>query len=440
MRDIKSKIIISAIFALVASLSVWGIVSAFSDTEIIQPSQPHLNKLITNEMSEIPELEPMDRRIRKYMAQWGIHGASLCVMRNDSLLYAKGYGWADEENEEKMEPWHLMRVASVSKLITAAGIMMLKEQGRISLDSKVFGEEGILNDEMFLTPIKDKRYFNITIEDLLRHRAGFTSGAGDPMFSTITMMQRYHLKSAPDNNTLLSCCLSRPLGYTPGSRSAYSNIGYMILSLAIEKITGDSYEEWIKENVLRPAGCFDMHIAGNYLKDRRKNEVKYYVQSNDPMVPEYTGSGRMVVRCYGGNDISNLSGAGAWICSMPELARFVASIDAKDGVKCIISPESVLEMTKDTDESTYSLGWIDTNKAGIWTRTGTFSGTSALIKYYPNGECWILVTNTSTWKGPIQTKYTSSLFNTLRATWSRDLPQRDLFHPEEMKEGVEDEG
>ena len=85
-----------------------------------------LNKHITNEMSQIPELEKLDKKILNYMKKWDIRGASLAIMRNDSLVYAKGYGWADEELGIPMEPGHILRMASVSKLITATGIMVLQ--------------------------------------------------------------------------------------------------------------------------------------------------------------------------------------------------------------------------------------------------------------------------------------------------------------------------
>ena len=97
--------------------------------EPVKPTK-ELNLTIANEMSQIPELEGLDKKIEKYIWKWHIKGASLAITRNDSLVYAKGYGWADQENEIHMAPGHIMRVASVSKLITAAGIMVLQEIGR----------------------------------------------------------------------------------------------------------------------------------------------------------------------------------------------------------------------------------------------------------------------------------------------------------------------
>ncbi len=75
----------------------------------------HLNDTLTNALSEYHELEGMDKKIRKFMTRWDIKGASLAIMRNDSLLYVKGYGWADKEKEREMEPGHILRMESVSK-------------------------------------------------------------------------------------------------------------------------------------------------------------------------------------------------------------------------------------------------------------------------------------------------------------------------------------
>ena len=383
-----------------------------------------LNATLTNEMSDTSVLRGLDQQIRQYMQEWGLRGASLCIMRHDSLLYAKGYGVRDKDTP--MTPGTLLRVASVSKLITATGIMLLQECGMLSLDDRVFAPGGAL--ERFSDVIKDDRLYDVTIRHLLMHEAGFTTRAGDPMFNTRDLMKLYKWSTPPDSETLARTILGRQLHFDPGTMSEYSNFGYLMLSLVIEQVTGEAYEDWIRENVLQAAHCTDMHLAYNYYKDRYPNETRYYMQSNDKAVERYDNSGILVPRCYGGNDIRALKGAGAWVCSVPELARFVASIDGQDEVPDILSRESIESMTFTTDSVTYGLGWNDISEEGIWTRTGTFSGTSALIKNYPDGECWIMVTNTGTWRGPHFTKWTSSLFRRLREQYSAVLPARDFFY------------
>lgn len=384
-----------------------------------------LNGRIMNSMSDIPELKRMDSEIEGYMRNWGIHGASLAIMRGDSLVYAKGYGYADREKGELMQPGHIMRMASVSKLITAIGIMVLQDRKMLSLDSPVFGPVGILNE--YDRYIRDDNYYLITVEHLLRHSAGFTSRGGDPMFSTRSLMRQHGLNTPPDQETLTRLLLQQRLAYEPGTSQEYSNFGYLLLSMIIEKLSGKDYETFMQEEVLRKSGCHDFHIANNYYSQKYPNEVRYYVHHDDPPVSEYNNSGRNVVRCYGGNDINALSGAGAWVGSTVELARLVACADARTEIPDIISSFSVFQMTQFFDSATYSLGWIDTKESGEWTRTGSFSGTSALIKYYPDGECWIMITNTSTWKGSRFTRDTAELFEGLRTRYSTNLPQRDLF-------------
>lgn len=384
-----------------------------------------LNDTLTNEMSDIPELQGLDRKIRSYLRKWHMKGASLAITRGDSLVYAKGYGWADAENGIEMSPRHILRMASVSKLITAAGIMVLHDRGDLNIKDTVFGPSGILNDSIFNSLIKDKNYHRITVEHLMRHQGGFRR---DPLFSSRDVKHQLRLDHAPVAEDFYKVVLNRRLKFAPGSWQSYSNFGYLLLSEIIEKVSGLPYDEFIIREVLEPAGCYDMHIAGTYYEDRRDNEVRYYTHEGDgKFIEEYTDSGMMVERCYGGNNIPLLSGAGAWCGSPAEIARFVASIDGRPEVPDIISKESVELMTGYYDRDTFSLGWNDTHPSKGWSRSGTLSGTTALVKLFPDGECWIFISNTSTWKGPRQAKYTDALFRSCRELFSDKLPRRNMF-------------
>ena len=415
--------------ALAAAVTV--LVAAHRPKPAPPPVNAILNETLTNAMSDSDSLRGIDKEVQEFMKYWRIQGISLSVMRNDSLMFSKGYGWADKEKNEVMTPGHILRLASVSKLLTATGIMKLEEQGRLSLDDRVFGPDGILCDSLWTALIRDSLYYDITVEHLLRHKGGFSTRGGDPMFSTRTIMLQNRLSTPPDQNTLVKVQLRRPLAFVPGETQEYSNFGFLLLSMIIEKLTGTDYESWMQENILKPAGCVDFHIAGNYYQDKYPNEVRYYVQPDDSPVDEFNNSGRKVVRCYGGNDIPTLSGAGAWAASTAELCRFVASIDGRPEVPDIISVESVRRMTEWFDPDTFSLGWNDTKPTGEWTRTGTFSGTSALIKYFPDGECWVLVTNTSTWRGAGLARFTTEMFEKSRTACSALLPLRNLFYVQE---------
>ena len=378
-----------------------------------------LNDRLTNDLSRLPA---MDAVVDSFMQAWSLRGVSLSVMRNDSLLYARGYGRADAGRP--MTPGTLLRMASVSKLLTAVGIMKLQERGKLVLDTPVFGPFGILSG--YDKYISDDNYYLITVEHLLRHQAGFTQQGGDPMFSTPSMMREIGISKAPTQEQLTRHLLRRPLAYLPGTTQEYSNFGYLLLSMIIEKITGEPYETWMQREVLEPAGCHDFHIAGNFYEDRFPGETRYYMHKEAKPGKSYDGRGQ-VERCYGGNDIRGLSGAGAWIGSTPELARLVASIDGIPAGKDQLSAFSVYQMTQRLSDEIYSLGWVDCTDDGEWTRTGSFSGTSALVKVFPDGETWILITNTSTWKGSRFSRDTGALCKNLRKRFSSELPERNLF-------------
>ena len=402
-------------------LTAFAVFSAYAQA----PVEKYLNETLENSDSSIPELKPMDERIDSFLRAWSIRGASLAVTRNDSLVYAKGYGWADKEKGERMRPGHTMRLASVSKLITAIGIMVLQEEGRLNLQSPVFGPFGIL--EGYDDLITDDNYYAITVEHLLRHQAGFTTAYGDPLFSTRKVMRQFGLKSKPTMDEMIRCQVTLPLDAEPGTVTEYSNFGYLLLSAIIEKASGMSYEEFIQEKVLRKAGCMEFHIAGNYLSDRAEGEVKYYPPDDSGEISDVSGSGRMVSRCYGGNDVTGSSGAGAWAGSAVELARLISAIDGLYQRPDILMPFTIMQMERYINDDTFALGWLTSTPEGELTRTGSFSGTNALVKYYPDGECWILITNTSTWKGTRLARETQPLLSTLRRDYGKCLPRRDLF-------------
>ena len=99
-----------------------------------------LNDSLSNAISDLPTTEKMEQYIKRWMSRNNIRGASLAVMRNEKLIYCKGFGWADQEMEKLAEVGDIYRIASASKLITAVGIMKLCDEGKLTLDSKVFGE------------------------------------------------------------------------------------------------------------------------------------------------------------------------------------------------------------------------------------------------------------------------------------------------------------
>ena len=304
----KSQIVKRRIY-LISLLSIWVLSIVFiinknNTTGIIVTdiSTKGIKSItVTNEFSEDQNTKRFDAAIRRVLNRWQIKGATIAVMRNNKIVYVKGFGYSDVEKNIDSQPYNLYRTASMSKLITGIAIMKLVDDGIIKLSDNVFGEEGILGKKY--PKLRDKRAKNITIENLLRHEAGFTVPMGDPMFKLNLVEIGLDIKRPITAQNIIEYQVSRKLGYTPGRSKKYSNVGYLILSDIISQVSGLPYEQYVKKEILTPIGCFDTHIANNFYEDRYANEVKYYSGSKQDNLPSYTGSGEILPKAYGGNNV-----------------------------------------------------------------------------------------------------------------------------------------
>jgi CubicO group peptidase (beta-lactamase class C family) len=362
-----------------------------SDTYTFHPVS--ISQVIKNNYFSSDEYSQIDSLFNKFIRHYQLKGASVAIAYDNKLIYAKGFGYADAENNETVEPYHLFRIASCSKLITAIAILKIIQDHQLSLNDKVFGINGILNDSIYLN-YKDKRVEQITIKHLLEHSGGWRSRKNDPMFN-------YHFtafklrKSLPlKTEDIIEYNLTKKLDFTPGTRSSYSNLGYAILGKVIEKISGLPYDIYVKQNILIPAGIYDMHIGKSLEQERLNNEVKYYTQNEVNTLSFYDSS--LVQVQYGGNDIQSLAAAGGWIAAPAELIKLILAIDGKNKQLDILNPESI-DILFSQNKGYSPIGWKKTN-GNIYIRTGTLSGTLAYIYYNKDGIIWIFETNTSYWK------------------------------------------
>ncbi len=389
-----------------------------------KPVPQGINHFITNELSENDETLSFEQTIERFMRQWEIVGASVAVMKEGKLVYSKGFGYANLEDSVKTDVFHIFRVASLSKLITATAVMKLSEEGKLRLSDRVFGEEGILNDSVYLG-IRDRNVRRITVEHLLRHRAGYSIRAGDPLFNSWMVVNLLGCGYPIDRETMVRYAAASRLRYTPGSSNVYSNLGYVVLTEIVEKVSGMPYEQYVREKILAPIGCFDMHIGYSSPEKRFLNEVTYYESSDAEEVAAFDGSGRQVPRRYGGCDLQVLSGAGGWVASPTELLRLVSAIDPENPGSTLLKPETIRQMTAFTDDE-YPIGWMKTTKSDDWSRSGSLAGTSAMLKRQHDGYTWILITNTSSWTG---SRFPNKIAAMMNRAMDRveEWPRHDLF-------------
>jgi CubicO group peptidase (beta-lactamase class C family) len=388
---------------------------------------------LTNELSASEYTNSIDSIFNDFLSGKQIKGASVAISKNGKLMYAKGFGYAIEEDSLKAEPKNLFRIASVSKLITAITIMKLKEEGRIDLDDKVFGKNGILNDSIFLH-YQDNRVEDITISDLLKHTSGWNGKKSDPIFNSLYIARKMKISPPARLDDIIQYQLGKKLNYVPGTKYSYSNFGYTLLGKIIEKTTGMPYEEYVQFAILHPLGIYDMHIGHSFYNERYPNEVKYYELGKESICYAYDGSGKLVPITYGGNNMELLGAAGGWVASAPELLKLVISVDGFESKADILSDESIEMMTPSKIHKGNTIGWRGTDGYGTWWRTGTLAGTSALIMRHKNEIDWVVLLNTSTRnRSRIHNEISRTMFKALRSV--KEWPDFDLFNYAALNSG-----
>ena len=379
---------------------------------------------IDNSLTDARAFESAEKGIEWFMKNWSIKGASIAVAKEGKLLYARGFGYASLPDSLPVEPYHRFRVASVSKLITAVAIMKLQEEGRLTVTEKVFGPGAILDDTLFAHP-KDRRVFDITVGHLLAHEGGWSQRYGDQMFMPEVISRTMDVPMPVDLKTIIRFALSKNLHFAPGTGQSYSNLGYSILGLVIEEASGMDYETYCRRKILEPLGIFDMSLGRNLPEDALPLEVSYYEVENAPLRPSVYGTGEMVPASRGGNDIETLGAAGGWVATAPDLMRLLLAVDGFDEPKDILLPESIEFMT-DVYNGFAPVGWRATMPNGTWWRTGSFSGTTAMLKRMPDGTAWVVLMNSSAWNGP---ELTSDVDQMMARFLQRinEWPETDLF-------------
>lgn len=296
----------------------------------------------------------VDNAVQAYMTKYNVPGLSLAITKEERLVYVKAYGKADKETGQDVTPASLFRIASISKSITGIAFMKLVEEGKLALDDKVFGN-GALLGTTYGANAYSVNLQAITVRHLLHHTAGaWGNSASDPMFLHPTMTADQLITWTLDN---------RPVQRTPGTIYDYSNFGYCVLGRIVEKVTGKSYEQYVKDEILKPAGVTTMINGSNTLADRKPNEVKYYgTQSGGPNPYAY--------------NIARMDAHGGWIASATDLVRLLVHTDGFNGKKDIINATSITTMTTVPSlaaPSGYACGWGV--QGNLWWHMGSLPGT-----------------------------------------------------------------
>ena len=230
---------------------------------------------------EESKLQKFDSLMTTFMSENEIDAGALSIMKNGRVVYDKSFGWKDSAHTQILPQGAMMRLASVSKPITAAAIMKLIESGELDLTTRAFdlGQDvpGVL--ELDPSPVLgDTLFKQITVEHLLQHRSGWDREVDkDWVFHEVEIATALGITSPPGQEEMVSFLLGRSLQFTPDSKKVYSNVGYLVLGLIIEKISGQKYMDYVHKEVLGPIGIArnDVIQGRSFLPDRDFREPWY---------------------------------------------------------------------------------------------------------------------------------------------------------------------
>ncbi|MEL7315878.1 MAG: serine hydrolase domain-containing protein [Cyanobacteria bacterium J06559_3] len=174
------------------------------------------------------------------------YSGALVVEKDGQLIVAQGYGWRDRTTFTPVTPQTVFDIASVTKQFTAAAILKLEEQGQLTVEDSI--------SAYFETVPEDKQ--GITLHQLLTHTAGLPEDLVDDYAPVL-------------RDEYIDIAMRTPLVHPPGETYSYSNAGYGLLAAIIERVTGQSYEAYLREVLFEPAGMTDTgYLLPNWPADQ----------------------------------------------------------------------------------------------------------------------------------------------------------------------------
>ncbi|MDR8393948.1 beta-lactamase family protein [Aliifodinibius sp. S!AR15-10] len=241
---------------------------------------------VTNFTSKIED------HVTGLMERYNIPGVGIALIEDGKLTWSSAYGYADIKQKRKMTVDAICRAESISKSVTALGVMKLVERGLVQLDAPV--QKYLADWEL---PASEYRWEEVTIRGLLSNSAGMPLGTLGEEYgpqANMPTLREYLTKEAL-------------LAYEPGSGFLYSNAGFNLLELVIEEVTGRDFSEYMENEVLIPLG---MHQSSYSWNDKWTANIPMGYDLNGQPVPAY---------------IYPAKASGGLFSSLEDIARFVSA-------------------------------------------------------------------------------------------------------------------
>lgn len=288
----------------------------------------------------------------------GIPGVSVAVAVDGRIVYSEGFGYADLEQRAPVWPTTKFRIASDSKPLTAAGLMLLVERGKIDLDAPV---------QMYVPTFPDKGV-KITPRLLAGHLAGIRHYQGDEFLIS------KHYDSVLEG---LKIFQDDPLVSPPGKEFHYSSYGFNLLSGAMQSASGEDFLSYMRENVFVPLGL--RHTTADQVNSIIDQRARPYRKAKDKPVQNAPSV-----------DNSYKWAGGGFLSTSEDLVKFGSAL-LRPG---FLKPESLRllftsQKTTEGKESGYGIGWFVTkSKSGqkIYAHNGGAVGFTSRLILYPDAH------------------------------------------------------
>lgn len=309
--------------------------------------------------------DPADDYLKTQMQEHRIPGLAVNVIRDGKSIKTAAYGLANVELNVQAKPETAFEIGSLTKQFTAAGILLLAQEGKLSVDDKIS------------TYLKDvpEAWANVTIRHLLTHTSGirsYTGLDGFDLWRNLTQAQ------------FIKAIGKEPMGFPPGSSWKYCNTGYNLLGYIIENVSGRKYWEFMDERIFHP---LEMRATTSRLPSQIiPNRASGYEQVKH----------QWINRDY---NLTDVFAAGAIVSTVLDLARWNAALD-EDRLLSATSKAQMWTPVKLNDGSTkpYGFGWnVDGAVEGHKNigHGGSTSGFSASLQRFPDDRLAVIIlTNT----------------------------------------------
>lgn len=326
----------------------------------------------------VPGMASYDQFVTSFMTRYRIPGGAIAVVRNGKLVFARGYGYANTATGELVQPDSAFRIASLTKPITSAAILLLVQRGKLSLDERVFD--------------------TITVRQLLEHSGGWNRDTTfDPMFMPVEIAQATGTKPPASTAAIIRYMRGKPLQFAPGTDYNYSNFGYALLGRVIEKVSGQPYETFVREQVLAFSGAPCMQIGHSRSTQALPKEVRYYDYPGAPLAAAIDGTSSKVPWPDGGFYLEAMDSHGGWVASTIDYLRFVTSVDDRADRPDLLSHSTISTMIArppipnwSGTPTWYAMGWQirPVGRDANWWHTGSLPGTITLVVRNSAGITW----------------------------------------------------